>query len=264
MSKSGRLGVNDVRRAYRLIGDCRDLGRDPSLWYPRLLKGVADLVGADAAVGGEGRWGLPLGAIDVVSVFDTGFDSQSRNALAAYHRELTPSADPIFRVLQRSPGRLVTHTRREIVADALWYRSACFDYHRSANVDHQATSVFQFSADKDISVIAMHRGLGSRDFSQRERRLLDFFHSEVGPLIGRALVTSKEATPEGLSPRLRQTLALLLEGESEKAVAARLELSPATVHQYVTALYRRFRVSSRPALMALAIRRLATGAWKQT
>jgi DNA-binding CsgD family transcriptional regulator len=262
MGNSGRLWVNDVRRAYRLIGECRDLGRDPNLWYPRLLRGVSELVGADAAVGGEGRWGHPEGAVDVVSVFDAGFDSHSRNALAAYHRELTPAGDPIFRVLQRLPGRLVTHTRRDIIADAAWYRSACFDYHRSANVDHQITSLFQFTADRDISVIALHRGLGSRDFSQREQRLLDFFHGEVGPLIGRVLVTSKEANPERLSPRLRQTLALLLEGESEKGVAARLGLSPATVHQYVTALYRLFRVSSRPALMALAIRRLGEGAWK--
>jgi DNA-binding CsgD family transcriptional regulator len=263
MDKSGRLGVNDVCRAYRLIGECRDLGRNPNLWYPHLLQGVSDLVGADAAVGGEGRWGHARGAVEVVSVYDTGFDARGRDALTAYHRDLTPSGDPIFNVLGRSPGRLVTLTRREMITDAVWYRSACFDYHRLANVDHQATSVFQFTVDRDISVIAAHRGLGKRDFSQRERRLLDFFHSEVGPLIGHALVTSTEVTPERLPPRLRQTLALLLEGESEKSVAARLELSPATVHQYVTALYRRFGVSSRAELMAHAIRRLAMGAWQE-
>ena len=261
MSKSGRLRVDDVRRAYRLIGDCRDLGRDPVLWYPRMLQGVADLIGADATAGGEGRWTRPRSAIKVLSVFDTGFDRGSRDALQAYHRELTPGGDPIFLRLQRLPGPLVTRTRQELVSDGVWYRSACFDYHRSAGVDHQATSVYQFRTAGDISVIALHRCLGDRNFSQRERQLLDFFHGEIGPLIGRVLVSSSEAHPDRLSPRLRQTLALLLEGESEKRIAARLNLSPATVHQYVTALYRRFEVTSRAALMAHAIKRLAMHSW---
>lgn len=262
MSKSGRLRVDDVCRAYRLVGECRDLGHDPVLWYPRMLQGMSDLVGADATVGGEGRWGQPRNEIQVLSVFDTGFDSRSRDALMAYHRELTPGADPIFLGLRDLPGVLVTRTRREVVADGVWYRSACFDYHRSAGVDHQATSVYQFSVNGDISVIAVHRGLGERDFSSRERRLLDFVHSEIGPLIGRSLISSAETLPDALSPRLRQTLALLLEGESEKQIAARLKLSPATIHQYVTALYRRFGVTSRAELMAHAIKRLSTGAWK--
>ena len=262
MGKSGRLRVNEVRRVFRLIGECRDLGHNPDLWYPWLLQGATDLIGAAAAVGGEGQWRRPRGDIEAYSVFDAGFDACSREALMAYHRELRPAGDPIFLELQRLPGRLVTHTRREIIKDAAWYRSACFDYHRSASVDHQATSVYQLTVDNNISVIALHRGLGERDFTRRELKLLDYLHGELGPLIGRALVSSKEANPAMLPRRLRQTLALLLEGDSEKQIAARLKLSPATVHQYVTTLYRRFGVRSRPELMAHAIRRLTLGGWK--
>jgi DNA-binding NarL/FixJ family response regulator len=58
-----------------------------------------------------------------------------------------------------------------------------------------------------------------------------------------------------LSRRLRETLACLLEGESEKHVASRLGLSQATIHQYVTALYRRFNVGSRAQLLATIMRR---------
>ena len=47
----------------------------------------------------------------------------------------------------------------------------------------------------------------------------------------------------------------LLEGDSEKQVAARLQLSAATVHEYVSALYRRFAVHSRGELMAHFLRR---------
>ena len=62
-----------------------------------------------------------------------------------------------------------------------------------------------------------------------------------------------EQSLESLSPRLRQTLGCLLEGHSEKEIADRLGLSATTIHQYVTALYRRFGVQSRAQLMAHAI-----------
>jgi DNA-binding CsgD family transcriptional regulator len=54
-----------------------------------------------------------------------------------------------------------------------------------------------------------------------------------------------------LSPRMRQTLERLLVGDSEKEIAARLGLSPHTVHVYVKTLYRRFNVSSRGELFAV-------------
>jgi len=71
-----------------------------------------------------------------------------------------------------------------------------------------------------------------------------------------------EPSPDELSPRLRQTLASLLEGDSEKQGAARLSLSRATTHEYVTALYRHFKVGSRAQLLAHVIRRIGRdGAW---
>jgi DNA-binding NarL/FixJ family response regulator len=53
-----------------------------------------------------------------------------------------------------------------------------------------------------------------------------------------------------LSPRERETLRYLLEGDSVKQVAQKLDLSKHTVHLYVTALYRRFEVHSRAELLA--------------
>lgn len=58
-----------------------------------------------------------------------------------------------------------------------------------------------------------------------------------------------------LSPRMRQTLERLLAGDSEKEIAARLRLSPHTVHVYVKTLYRRFGVCSRGELFARFVRR---------
>ena len=55
------------------------------------------------------------------------------------------------------------------------------------------------------------------------------------------------------SPRQEQVLRLLSGGMSEKEVAAKLRLSPHTVHVYVKALYRHFGVASRAELLVRAI-----------
>ena len=53
-----------------------------------------------------------------------------------------------------------------------------------------------------------------------------------------------------LSPRMEQTLRSLLGGASEKQVAAKLGVSPHTVHVYVKALYKKYGVCSRGELLA--------------
>jgi len=156
----------------------------------------------------------------------------------------------------------VTRTRRQLVHDTEWYRSAIWDdYHRPSKIDDMLVSVYQVSDRGAVSVICLHRAVGEREFSSRARRLLSFFHGELGSLIGHALVSATEPRPDALAPRVRQTLACLLEGDSEKQVASRLSVSQATAHQYVTALYRHFKVTSRAQLMAHAFRRGAGDRW---
>jgi DNA-binding NarL/FixJ family response regulator len=57
-----------------------------------------------------------------------------------------------------------------------------------------------------------------------------------------------------LPPRLSQTLTQLMDGLSEKQVALALGVSQHTVHVYVKTLYRRYGVSSRSELLAIAFR----------
>ena len=49
MPKSGMLRVSDVCAAYRIIGDCRDVGGDPSQWEQLALEGMCRLAGGFAA-----------------------------------------------------------------------------------------------------------------------------------------------------------------------------------------------------------------------
>ena len=96
---------------------------------------------------------------------------------------------------------------------------------------------------------------GAPPFGSREILLLKLLHDEIAPLIGVRLATEEHFSRDGLSKRLRETLSLLLEGKSEKVVAASLNLRPKTVHEYVTSIYRHFKVSSRAELLAYFVHR---------
>jgi DNA-binding CsgD family transcriptional regulator len=214
--------------------------------------------------GGEGLAPRVDVAMTPLSGFDSGMSPSDRALLGAYMRDGGPGADPLFARIEYVPGKAITRTRRQLVRDAEYHRSSVYDrYFRLGKVEHRLVSVYRQSAERSFSACCLHRGPRERDFSPREQRLVSFFHAELGPLVGRALVSIAEASPADLSPRLRQTLGCLLEGDSEKQVAGRLGLSLPTAHQYVTALYKRFGVRSRAQLMAHALRRHGRPPWKQ-
>jgi DNA-binding CsgD family transcriptional regulator len=256
------LRVQDVRAAYRLIGECRDLGSDPVLWQARLFAGLSPFLGEAMASGGEGRLTGTRGAIVPLTQFHSGFEPKDVPTYLAYMSEGGPTLDPFIRAFPRTSGRAVTRSRRQLVSDRVYLRSQVFErYFQPGSVGHRLASVFPTAGGHAISLLHLHRSPKERDFSARERALLDFFHGEIGPLVGRALVSAAEPTPEGLPPRLRQTLICLVEGDTEKQAASRLGVSPMTLHEYVTALYRRFGVNSRGQLLAHVRKRAARWPW---
>jgi DNA-binding CsgD family transcriptional regulator len=254
------LRVPDVCAAYRLVGECRDVCADPDEWRCHALAGLARLIGGFAATGGEGLWSRPTKPLRALTGTVVGFEGASRDRFLTYMREQGVLADPIFQHLQHVTGDIVTCTRRQVVPDREWYHSASFnEYRKVAGADHQLTSIYQVTTRGAISSLCVHRAVGERDFSPRERAIASFFHVELGRLIGGALISALEPSVSALPPRLRQTLMCLMEGDSEKQVAARLGLSAWTVHQYVTMLYRRLGVRTRGELMAHVSKRL--GRW---
>jgi len=63
--------------------------------------------------------------------------------------------------------------------------------------------------------------------------------------------TAAPADPAaGLAPRAQEAFDRLLLGDSEKQIALRMGVSPHTVHVYVKAIYRHFKVCSRGELLA--------------
>jgi DNA-binding CsgD family transcriptional regulator len=257
MSKSQRLRLSDLRRAFRLIGECRDLGCDQEAWRRHAFKGLVRLLAARAATGGEVQWPRPDGLLVFVHPVVTGFSSEEIAVFAQFMRTRNPDSaagDPTLRSLGQSAGRLVTRTRRQLVGDRPWYASFSYnEIRRVIGVDHCIYTLCALPGNDSYSFIGVHRAVGERGFESREQRLLHLCHAELGRLTGTVLARKSEWAD--LAPRLRQTLDCLLDGDGEKQVAARLALSLPTVHQYVTALYRHFGVSSRAELLAHFIRK---------
>jgi len=85
----------------------------------------------------------------------------------------------------------------------------------------------------------------SEAVARKRKMVADFCH-----LLGAEYSRSPIRAIPGLSRRHEETLEGLLAGDSEKQIAHKLGVSRNTVHVYVTALYRRFDVSSRGELLA--------------
>jgi DNA-binding CsgD family transcriptional regulator len=80
----------------------------------------------------------------------------------------------------------------------------------------------------------------------------------VAPIVDRAMFQrGPSELLERLSEREREILLLILAGDSEKEIAARIHRSVHTVHTFVQRLHRLFEVSSRGELMALFVDKAA-------
>jgi DNA-binding CsgD family transcriptional regulator len=260
MAKSGHLRLEDVRAAMRLVGECRDLGYDPALWLRHACAGLCGLFGARVVLAAEARWARPGGTIAPINAALVGLPPAVEGGFMHYVRMGGLETDVINGPLKAIPGPHLTRTRRQLLPDREWYRSAQYDVlHRPAGTDNGIATLLELPGDRAI-LSGLHRSAGDRDFSERESKLVHLFHEELGRLIGPVLVSADDSfSPTRLPPRVRETLSCLLDGDSEKQAAARMALSRETVHQYVKTLYRHYRVASRAELLARVLRRPGAG-----
>jgi DNA-binding CsgD family transcriptional regulator len=251
-----RVTLGDVRAAFNLLGECRELAYDPGLWLRHALEGLRKLVGARVVMGGEAHWDRPCGPITPFHHVLVGIPKAVEGNFIGRLREGGLNADVISARLKALPQPEMTRTRQQLVSDQAWYRSVqCEGLHRPAGIDHCIASLFELSRGRAL-LLGIHRAAKEPDFSTRELNLVHLFQTELGRLIGAVLVSADDAfSPSRLAPRVRETLSCLLEGDGEKQAASRMGLSRETVHQYVKALYRHYQVASRPELLVRVLGR---------
>lgn len=256
MSKSSQLRLEDVRRAFRLLGECRDLGGTASGWLARAADGLRPLVGADVALVTLQPPG-PFSRFDTaLAQYDAGWESDRHRSHCLQYIGGEEYLDaPDVRAYWELGRPTLAAPRSRFVTDREWYRSPHYHEHwRPAGVDHYIVAVREGGTGSATTLFNMGRAVGRRRYTRREVRFVALFHEELGRLIGGPLTVGGDPR-EGLSPRQRQTLVCLLDGDSEKQAAIRLGLSRHTVHQYVKELYRHFGVASRGELHTRCLRR---------
>jgi DNA-binding CsgD family transcriptional regulator len=254
MSRSALLRLADVRAVHQLVGECRELGDDPVLWRRHLLAGAARLVGAGFCVLGEiGDGKLPsrydLGTVDLGA--DNGFD---RAGWLEGQKEF--SADSFFNphmnaTFDRVPPGVVL-PRADLVPDREWYTYVRFQTClRTLGADAGIFCMRPIpGAPDDYNVLYLLRPVGERDFDGRQRAIAAEAMARFAPLLGGPLARLHEPAPTELPRRLREVLRCLLEGDSDKQIAARLRIARYTVNQYTKVIYRRFGVCARSELLA--------------
>jgi DNA-binding CsgD family transcriptional regulator len=144
------------------------------------------------------------------------------------------------------------------LTERAWYTSPDYELtHRKFGIDHTLwcfRSTPGANPDENTGII-LCRAKGEPNFDPRDRLLVREAMALLVPLVGGPLARFSDPSPRDLAPRVRQVLALLLQGDGDKQIASRLKISPHTVNQYLKALYRHFRVESRAELLARWIRR---------
>lgn len=84
-------------------------------------------------------------------------------------------------------------------------------------------------------------------FQSRDQAILNLFNSELAV---RLCAEAHVDTARALSPRLREVLRLILEGNCAKQIAYKLDLSLFTIQDYMKEIYRRYNVTGRNELHA--------------
>jgi DNA-binding CsgD family transcriptional regulator len=264
MSRSSILRLTDFRTAFRLVGECRELGDDPTRWHRHLFVGLARLAAGGIVMGGElvgarsGR-ASQIGSVDW-GWEENGFDRRGWELAMAMLR-----SDPRMNRLVTFPLYLARTAgddgaclaRTDLIPDREWDRA--WDFRAMiapSGADHSLYCLRSLPGPGGRSVLVIvARALRAPDFSARQKAVVQETLAQICPLVGGPLARFGEPSPADLPPRARRVLRCLLDGDSDKQMVARLGLTRNTVNQHVKVIFAHFGVRSRAELLARWVRR---------
>lgn len=264
---------HDAETLLRVVGEIGELGHDTCAWRAHLLESVAEHLGARVGM----SLTIPLRQLEYFDalreqmtarrgypLLGHGWSPAQQEQIAGAITNLQASGDPTLPFLSKSCHESFTVTRSQIVSDRNWYSSEHVQRsRRTSDVDSFILSQFQVP-DCGVHVLGMHRAWGDKHFGERERLFLELLHKELGRLWCRHGVTGGPRVRDRLPSQLRQVFDHLCQGHAEKEMAATMNLSQHTVHDYVKELYRRLGVRGRGEFLAWLVgelRRRAAPVW---
>lgn len=155
-----------------------------------------------------------------------------------------------------SPAATQLWQLRELVRDRSSRRryGAALDLAKKLKVCDGVVSVVRVGAGGDRIVgFSLQRRVEAGKLSPRDIALARLAITEIGGMLSRKSLAS-DPEPIPLPRRLRQTLDLLLDGESPSRMARTMGISLHTVREHIDRLYRHYDVHSREELTARFVR----------
>jgi DNA-binding CsgD family transcriptional regulator len=249
-SQSEELDFDQVRRLVRLVAEAWEIPVFASERGYHLISGMRRIVGAAVSGCVLDRDFRPDGRGDFTPLALDGWDSAGLGTIKVVAEEGS-AFNPAVRAMMRANHAVITGRRQDLVADRLWYGSIFVEHHlQPAHLDHGLFSAIRRPGGSITHGIGFHRATNDRPFTERDRNLVRLFHLECAHLLWAPDQTMAGQIGEGLAPRQRQTLELLLQGLTDKEIALRLGISPYTVNQYTKAIYRHYDVPGRAPLIS--------------
>jgi DNA-binding CsgD family transcriptional regulator len=181
---------------------------------------------------------------------------------------------PLYKAFERHVGEhpLIKHYARTrdprplAISDLLtrreWHRTNLFkEFFKPLGLEHQLAVTLEGPRGVVIG-IALSRG--EKDFSMRERRLLELLRPHLIQAYENAAVASHlkrsgrrragaRAAPANLSARQLEVLSWVAKGKTNAEIGALLRVSPRTVQKHLEHVYRELGVESRTAAVMRAI-----------
>jgi hypothetical protein len=249
---SARLRLSDMQQIYRLLGEVRELARDPKKWRQHAIAGLMRLTEARVGISALEACTARGNRADLLDRVEVGWKSpQESQVFSDFVDRGLIRQHPGYTYLRRHERCTFTSARRDMIADDAWYSSAMVQqFHQACNCDDMIHSRRALEGWVYGDMIVLHRPWGRTPFDGRARRMVAIFHDELAALWvnGRG----SPHVPTGTLPRHLQLLINQLRlGQSEKEAAAALGLSRHTIHTYAKELYRRLKVNSRGEAMAM-------------
>jgi DNA-binding CsgD family transcriptional regulator len=149
----------------------------------------------------------------------------------------------------------ITALREQLLPDDDPDRARVLEWwSRATGMRECIVSVYPVAPDV-YSALGFHRRVGKPSFTSLQRATVHLILNKVPWLHkdGHDVPANDERLLK-LSPREREVLLYLLEGDSRKQIAQRLGLSHHTVADHMKSIYKHFDVNSRAELLALFMR----------
>ncbi|QDU27124.1 Bacterial regulatory protein, luxR family [Anatilimnocola aggregata] len=244
------LAFEDTERIFSVLGQVGDPTLPLNLVERKrkLLDDVRQLIDADVYIWSAAIPDPQQPDVMTTQLLDGGWTSEGQR-VQAYKALSSPLVNQTlapFSIEAAQQMRHVTRLRSEILTDE-WMQQHGQVWHLSG-LDYSLFTIYPLSPTS-YSGTGFHRLLGKPDFNKREQSIVHFTFKHV-EWFHRRNVDPSHIKVLLLSPRERQTLILLLGGDTKREIAEKLGISEHTVGDYTKNIYKHFGVNSRGALQA--------------